>query len=435
MSGGVQYRDTWYALAPPWLRTGNAERYMYTLELLRDLLVEKQDQAIRFRWPGEGDVSQLPYLAHDRQLERGPAETAAAFTERLQDAPTTWGLAGTRVAVLGQLQAYMQGLQPGVDAKRPVATIVGGCYPEVSTWDTLYQGDAIGAAPSHAAVVPANFDWDGQSQPWRAWLVLPLLRVGVGLAGAAAAIAPQTNGGSFTSPGQNVSGVWVPATSGTPVNTPFATVSGLTGLSAANVGQWLVLSGSSHGANNVASPIVAVTSATACTIANPFGVLDPGPLTWSISAYPWIGPGPVWGAPGYVFGNGEQQVPAIDTGALQGGVWGPRPNAGGAEPTISWGLTCSSDIVDSLRAIVRRWKSAATYYPMFVFAFDAGSGVAGNAYSPNSVPGAGNPDGTFGSVGRNVSGVWVPTRSTGSPYNAFAQGTGVAVACSVENET
>jgi hypothetical protein len=170
---------------------------------------------------------------------------------------------------------------------------------------------------------------------------------------------------------------------------------------------------------------------------NPSGVgSDTGPLTWSISYYPFIGPGPQWGTPGYTFGEGQTTSPPKDTGANIGGVWQPSTSGGaGYGATLSWGLTCSSNTIQSIRQLLQRWKSAASYYPNIIISFDGGDSSSGSAYSPNSTPGSGNPDGTFGSVGAISNGVWVPTRKINSSFDAFCQGTGYARACSIENVT
>ena len=90
-----QFRDQWPALAPPWLTTGNGEKYMYTLELCRDLLVEKAYQAMTIRLPGVGDPSNLSYLAFDRNLLRGPLESVDAFTARIEGAGDAWATSGS----------------------------------------------------------------------------------------------------------------------------------------------------------------------------------------------------------------------------------------------------------------------------------------------------------------------------------------------------
>jgi hypothetical protein len=431
---GAQYRDTWYTLAPPWLRTGNAEKYMYTLQLCTDLLLDKMSQAVKIRMPGQGDASQLPYLSNDRLLVQGPAETNASFVARLQGAFAAWKRAGSRVAVLEQLQAYLQNLQPGVAATLPEMTIVGGCYPNVTTWDTIYQGDPIGAIPAKTTITPANFNWDGTSKPWRAWLILYMSLVATGMSGASAATSTAASGSQL---GHNAGGVWVPG-GGVTVNSPWLTVTGLTGITVAEVGNWLTLSGSGNAGNNGTFPIVSV-SGTSAVIANPNGVTaDAGPIAWSVGSYPFIGPGPAWGTPGFVFGEGQltpPPVPAINTsvGKNVGGAWVPTQDANTFGAKMSWGLTCPPTTIESIRLLLKRWKSAATYYPHIIIAFDGGTGAAGSAYSPNSTPGAGNPDGTFGGHGKLVSGVWVPNRAITSPFDVYCQGTGSWSNCSVEN--
>jgi hypothetical protein len=442
-SSKFNYRNEWYSLAPPWLTTGNAERYIYTLQLCTDLLLEKMNQAIRIRWPGLGDVSQLPYLANDRVLVQGPGESDASFTARLQNAFAAWGLAGAARAALEELQAYMQNLQPGVPSTNVLATIVssnGTGGSSIAKWSQLYQGDALQALPTVTQVSPSNFNWgDPQEGSWWSWLILPMTLVPTGQSGPSAAITTAT-GGSYASPGQNVNGVWVPATSGTPVNTPFLTITGLSGIVASNLGQWITLTSALHAGNNGTFPIVQVLSSTSVLIANPNGVASDSGLVgiqWSIGEYPWIGPGMPYGSPGVVYGQGELTTPPVDTGENFRGTWQPTVGLGLPTngPTISWGLDVSSQVIVSLRSLVKTWKSAGTYYKAIVIAFDGGTGIAGSAYSPNSSQGSGNPDGTFGSVGKNVAGVWVPTRLITSEQDCYCQGTGTANACSVENET
>ena len=345
-------------------------------------------------------------------------------------------MAGSARAVLREVQAYLQNLQPGVSATLPLVTIVGGPWNGYATWHQLYQGDAFGALPTLTTVAPSNFNWDGLERPWRSWLVLYMSRAATGNSGTLA----QTTialAGSFTAPGLLNAGVWVPNAAGTPVTSPFITVDDLANMPASCVGQWLTLSGSSHSGNNGTFQIVQRLSSSSVVIANPSGVAaDAGPLTWSTSAYPYIGPGLVWGAPGTVWGQGEINLPAVDTGHLFQGVWQPTVSAvAGIGAVNGWGLNVSPDQIVSIRGIVQQRKSAGTYYPHIIIAFDGSTGAAGSAYSPNSTTGAGNPDGTFGSVGKLVAGVWVPARAITSDRDCYCTGTGRAQACSQENVT
>ena len=102
------------------------------------------------------------------------------------------------------------------------------------------------------------------------------------------------------------------------------------------------------------------------------------------------------------------------------GTWG--------ESDGSWGFNIESTFFDVLRGLVRLWKSASTYYPWFIFSFNGGDGSAGYEFSPNSVTGAGNPDGTWGTWGTTIDGAYIPSRPDDC---RFVDGTGYYDNCSV----
>jgi hypothetical protein len=105
-----------------------------------------------------------------------------------------------------------------------------------------------------------------------------------------------------------------------------------------------------------------------------------------------------------------------DAGSTIGpeGVWGDGTNWG--DVNGSWGFNVPSSFFQGLRSIVNLWKSANTWYPWIIFCFNGGDGTAGNRYSPNSSPGAGNPDGTWGTWGTIVNGVYVASRPNDSRF-------------------
>lgn len=378
----------------PWLREGNAEKFIYVFGLALDALAEKMEQATNAHIPGVAlTTSAIPYQAEDRVLVQGPAETNEQFIPRLQRALDTWRKAGSRESVLEQLKAYRRGIDVGVTATDPSMLIVGG-NGSTTRWDVSYFADLPETPPTLARVSPSNFDWDGQVKPWRAWLVLFMRAVLTGISGTAASVT--TVGGS------GVSGV----TSG------FATLDGLTDVPTDVVGQWLTVSGAASGGNNGFFQVVLRLSDTSVMIANtnPGVASDAnnGAIHWALSAYPFFRPVQVWGAPTKVWGSG---------------TWG-----------IEWAGHDTTATIDSIRAILRTWKSARTYYPNIIVAFDGGDGTAGNAFSPLSSLGGGNPNGDFADYGHNVNGVWVPRRSISS-FDAFLDGSGRYVSCNVHNVT
>lgn len=393
-------------LFPPWLcgDGSNAQRFLFAMAHALDGLLEKQQQAMSAKLPTQGqDPSLIPLQAADRLFVQGPAETNAQIIARMQRARDSWKRAGSRPAVLEQVQAYLTGTQAGVAVDLPECLIVGGYVPASSTdaavWDTIYNSTPQGGAPAHARIVPSNWDWDGDTtHPTRAWLVLFMHLVSLGRTGAAATVA--STGGS------GVTGV----TSG------FATLTGLTGMSTDDVMRYLTISGAATSSNNGTFQIAAVLSNSSVIIANPSAVAadaNNGAIAWSVGEYPFIGPGPVWGSPSFVWGAGN-----------------------------AWGLSCSAEIVTSIRNIVKQWKSASTYYPGILISFGGGDSTSGSEFSPNSSIGGGNPDGSDASwalPGYFRSPAFVPSRQLSdpsfNPFTVMCDGTGVSIRCYEKNRS
>lgn len=380
------------ASSPPWLlkEDGNAKRYLYGLGLPFDSLLQKMFDAMRAKCPGLADASAIPFQAADRRLVQGPAESNEPFVLRLKGAFDAWGIVGSRKAVANQLQAYMTGLQPGVATSLPVFTIVGGNL-DLTTWDTVYGYMAQGDQPAHSTVTPANWDWDGELKPWRAWLILYMHLVETGLTGAAGRVT--ATGGS------GVTGV----TSG------FATMTGIGGVTDDDVQRYITVTGAASAANNGTFQIVAnLGDGRTITIANPDAVAPDAnnfSINWTIGEYPYIGPAPVWGSPDAVWGDDN-----------------------------TWGVNCSPEVIESIRNIVKRWKSGTTYYPNIIISFGGADGTAGSEFSALSSQGAGNPDGTWTNWGKNVDGVWVPSKETLNPFTSFCDGTARAIRCYEKNQ-
>lgn len=295
---GGQQRDAIKLISPPWLSTGNGERYMYNIGLSSDAVLEKMNQAMRARLPGVGTPSALPYIGLDRVLTQGPAESNESFALRLKRAFPTWQLAGNRHAVLEQALVYVDNYQdPATVTQVPRGVIVGNTAVtgvDGASWDWYYNTSDIQEPTNHQRVYPNNWNWDNTIQWWRAWLIL------------------------FFEAGAT------------------------------------------------------------------------------------LGPEDTWG----------------------NGTWG---ESGG-----SWGLNVEPSVFVQLRTLLRLWKSAGTYYPYIIVCFNGGSGTTGNALSPNSVSGAGNPDGFWASHGKNVGGVWVTTRPDTC---RFVDGSGIYQNCSIHTGT
>lgn len=371
----AQQRDSVKELSPPWLTTGVAERLLYDFGLSADVLLEKLNQATKAHMPGVGTTTALMLIGNDRLMPQGPYESLTSYATRLQGSFDAWQHAGERRSVLQQVVNYLDAPTFGPSSVVPVAAIVGGATPTAGpNWDVYYSpggGGHVNATVPPVRIFPAttSFNWDNQmTRWWRAWLVLYFTLQSTGRTGTHANVDTFSDGS--------------------------ASISGLTGMTAADVGNFLTISGAATTGNNGPMRIEQYVNATTVIVSNPSGAApdaNNGAISWVVGFYPTIGPGPAWGAPG--------------------ALWG--------DATRSWGLNVPPGIVQGIKQIVRQWKSGHSYYPDILMVFGGGDGTAGNEQSPYSTPGSGNPDGNWGTFHKYVGGVAVPARVSPAPFGRF----------------
>lgn len=391
---GTPLRDSVKEISPPWLANdspatngaplGVGGRYMYTLGLMFDLLLEKMNQSMKARMPTLCDPSCLPFIGLDRVMPQGPGESNASYAVRLQRAFQTWQHAGSRGAVMGQVSVYLDAYaayQTELAGQLPVITIVGDSGTGVTTWDTYYNtSDPTTEPPAHARIDSGNWNWDGAYQFWRAWLVMFWALSPIGLSGAVARVASLSDG--------------------------FQTIAGLSSIpSTLDTTYYVTISGAATSGNNGTFQIVEWLSGSSVIIANPSGGstdANNGSLVWSLANYPTVAPAPVIGAPGVTIGSNSNiaiglQIEAPITNTVQ-----------------------ASAYFTSLQPVVRLWKSASTFYPGFIHSFGGGDQTTGYEFSPNSSSGAGNPDGTWGTGLKVVAGETVASQVTNVPMGRFS---------------
>ena len=416
MDNPSQLRDTVDLL--PMLQGPNGARFMYTMRLGMDLLLEKLNQGMHGHMPGRQISNDLlSYMGSDRLIVQGPSESPTSYGARLRMANQSWGRAGSRRAVLEQVASFLQTYAPS-STQLPVATIVNvlplysfpiAGIPEISSqWDTIYNTTPPGATPSTVwSISTFTFLWEAITSRWWNWLILFQHQTTTGNAGTSATIASAA--GSAPGLGHNVNGVWCVDSTVTPVTRPTVTMTGLAGLTNADVGRWVTVSGAASAANNGTFPIQSALSTTSLMYSNPSAVAgdaNNGAIHWSIGAYNTIGPLGVWG-----------------------GATTPAFGAIGA----AFGVSVSADLITSLRNVVRQWKKAESYYPNIIVAFDGGTGAPGDMFSPLSAAGSGNPNGQWGDVSKLLDGARVPARVCKSAFDAFCDGSGLYINCSVQN--
>lgn len=163
-------RDSLLALAPPWLSDPQQAggKFLYSIGLNGDALLDKAQQSLFARMPGLADPSALPLIGADRLIPRGPGETDAQFAMRLRGAFDLWQRAGINAGVLRQVLGYL-------NVYKPRARIV----TDSSIWTTQRPG-VDPSIPASYQDGEHNWNWDNNGDPhppaieawWRWWLVL-----------------------------------------------------------------------------------------------------------------------------------------------------------------------------------------------------------------------------------------------------------------------
>lgn len=136
----------WMANAPG---INTAFKYLYTVALLGDCLLEQAWEGFLAALPGVGTPTANPLIAQSRGLLQGPNEPDASFIDRLIAFLVAWEQAGSAEILAQQIQSYLCG--QGI--------LGAGVYPIVRVVDR--NGNwAIANADQSTTFVSAPWDWD-----------------------------------------------------------------------------------------------------------------------------------------------------------------------------------------------------------------------------------------------------------------------------------
>jgi hypothetical protein len=152
------FRQLFKWLVPSWLSTGDGEKVLHTLAMLKDAHLERVRQGLEARFPSRAHASALLLLGQDRGIPRGRDETNAHYAQRLirWRWPAGHRVRGNSFALLEQYSEYFG----GVDGD--VIDVKGNKRERTAEGEISYSyGNA--------------WDWDGEgaSPAWaRFWVVL-----------------------------------------------------------------------------------------------------------------------------------------------------------------------------------------------------------------------------------------------------------------------
>jgi len=157
------FRDLAYDFSPAYLQGYQGQRYVLVLSMYYDMLGDAAAYAVRARFPLTAPSDALPWLASDRQIDRGPSESVEAYNIRLVAWLDLWRRAGSAASVIGAIAAYSAGLYE-------VETVAESLTaPSLSSWDVY---DPATTQTTNQHVAPANWDWDSRGERGRAWVVI-----------------------------------------------------------------------------------------------------------------------------------------------------------------------------------------------------------------------------------------------------------------------
>lgn len=152
-------RESLIAISPPWLQSFWSSRVQYGPGLALDAVAQWMLEGTKAALPGLGTPDALPYIGRDRNLDRGPNETDAAFAARLSAAFDTWATAGTAATLLQQLLVYF-----APSTATPLRVV-----SNAAVWHDINL--TTGAVTK---TVAANWTWDAlASTAWfRGWVII-----------------------------------------------------------------------------------------------------------------------------------------------------------------------------------------------------------------------------------------------------------------------
>lgn len=164
-------RTLMYAVSPPWLQDGIAQKYTYICALHADALIDKCKLGVYNRFPLLCDPTALPLLGADYGIPQGPNEPTASYRVRLQTSWDDYRHDGSARAVMRQGLGYLTPLTPAMRIVKDVNAPQPGVL-QASVWDTYAAGADTTQPPTHVLQTSLAWDWDGVILRWRAWWII-----------------------------------------------------------------------------------------------------------------------------------------------------------------------------------------------------------------------------------------------------------------------
>lgn len=168
------FRDVIWALSPPWLKRGLAQRILYSIAVQLDAGGDALNAGVKIRYPGVYSDESLSLIGRERRIRRGLNEAPVNYATRLTQWLVDHRVRGGAYAMLKQLFVhyypnnfdialwYPSGAQYYMNAGGDITRVTPPfelVTPQWANWSLLYFSDAFTAADETDLVLIPR-DWN-----------------------------------------------------------------------------------------------------------------------------------------------------------------------------------------------------------------------------------------------------------------------------------
>lgn len=171
----TNFRDLNDTLSPTYLLGPNGMRYRFSMSVMWDAVADGIAYAVLAGVPSRAPEDAFVFLAADRQVFQGFAESEPSYIGRLQQWLDTWGFAGLPTGILLAVLGWVLPVQP----KILTVDNNGQWWTYAANTTPLGPPPASMPTPPTQTVAAGNWRWDSVSWPpayaelWaRIWVVM-----------------------------------------------------------------------------------------------------------------------------------------------------------------------------------------------------------------------------------------------------------------------
>lgn len=155
----MSFRVTILELAPRWLASGNAGKFLLSLGSMFDEMMLQLKEGEKASFPDYAPTDALGLIGNDLTITQGPLESNENYRPRLRKAVDSHRIQGSAFELLRQLAGHFSG-----QGDPPLRLVTNKATWHEYDWDT---GEVT------KTKVGDNWNWDGNTAAfWRGWVII-----------------------------------------------------------------------------------------------------------------------------------------------------------------------------------------------------------------------------------------------------------------------